>query len=696
MKEYILKNPELKHDFKIDYKADLNEEQYKVVIGGEGPCLVLAGAGSGKTRTLVYRVAYLLEKGVEPNRILLVTFTNKAAKEMTSRIELLLKNKPKGLWGGTFHHIGNRILRIYCKEIGIDSNFNILDSEDSKSLIKSCRHNMALPSDKYFPKAELIHKIISLSANLKDPINEIIRCRFSQIDENYISIIERISQLYKDKKKQSNSLDFDDLLYEWNRLLLESEKIREKLARQFKYILVDEYQDSNHIQGEIINHLAGLDQNILVVGDDSQSIYSFRGAIVDNILNFPKNFKSVKTFKLETNYRSTPEILNLANYSIQHNKNRFDKNLRTHKKSADKPALVALDDSYGQADFICQRILDLQKEEGIGLNEIVVLFRAHFQSLELEMEMNKRNIPYVMRGGLRFFEQAHIKDVIAYLRILSNHLDEVSWARILQLQTGIGPATVNVIWLEIHQASSLTEVLRKSFNLPTKASLGWLEAKNLLDKLYSMDIKDLSSLINTILISGYEKIIKNNFDNPQDRLADLEQLSIFSSRYESLDKFLADTALGESFKGSGIVENKEIADEAVALSTIHQAKGLEWKVVFIISLVDGQFPNIRSYDNRSDLEEERRMFYVAATRAQDQLYLTYPIFSYNSGNINQVSQFIKELPNDAYEKWQVKNELNSDEDEVVYVDDDEDPFAKSDDVSTNFWKRMRARQHKNK
>ncbi|MDO8668863.1 MAG: ATP-dependent helicase, partial [Candidatus Buchananbacteria bacterium] len=270
MKEYILKNQQSSHNFKIDYKAELNDEQYKVVTGGEGPCLVLAGAGSGKTRTLVYRVAYLLEKGVEPNRILLVTFTNKAAKEMISRIELLLKYKPKGLWGGTFHHVGNRILRIYGKEIGIDSNFNILDSEDSKSLVKSCRNNVSIPSDKYFPKADLINKIISLSLNLKDPISQIIRQRFPQIDENYLPIIERISQMYKDKKKQSNSLDFDDLLSEWNRLLLESEKTKEKLARQFKYILVDEYQDTNHIQGEIINHLAGEEQNILVVGDDSQ------------------------------------------------------------------------------------------------------------------------------------------------------------------------------------------------------------------------------------------------------------------------------------------------------------------------------------------------------------------------------------------------------------------------------------------
>jgi len=692
MKEYILKNDRSDINLKIDYKNELNEEQYKVVTSGDGPCLVLAGAGSGKTRTLVYRVAYLLENGVTPNRILLVTFTNKAAKEMTSRIELLLKNKPKGLWSGTFHHMGNRLLRIYGQEIGIDSNFNILDSEDSKSLVKLCRSNMALPDDKYFPKADLIHKIISLSANLKDPITDIIRRRFSQIDENYIPIIERISQLYREKKTQSNSLDFDDLLYQWNRLLLESEKVRTKLARQFKYILVDEYQDTNHIQGEIINHLAGGDQNVLVVGDDSQSIYSFRGAIVDNILNYPKDFKSVKTFKLETNYRSTPEILKLANTSINCNKNKFEKNLHTNKPSADKPALVALEDAYGQADFVCQRILDLQKEEGINLNEMVILFRAHFQSLELEMELNKRSIPYVMRGGLRFFEQAHIKDVVAYLRILANHLDEVSWQRVLQLQAGVGPATVNNIWQQIKQSCSLDQTLNQVFSLSAKAFVGWTEAKNLLTKLQSMDITDISSLINMILKSGYEKMVKNNFDNPQDRLADLEQLSIFSARYESLEKFLADTALGESFKGSSIVENKEVADEAVVLSTIHQSKGLEWKVVFIISLVDGQFPNAKSFDNRHDLEEERRMFYVATTRAQDQLYLTYPIFSYNSGNINQVSQFISELPEDVYEKWQVKNERDLDEEDVIYVDEDGDPLEESDDVSANFWQRMKSRQ----
>lgn len=692
MPEYILKNKPGNFDFKIDYQAELNEEQYKVVTTGDGPCLVLAGAGSGKTRTLVYRVAYLLEKGVDPSRILLVTFTNKAAKEMVSRIESLLHNQPKGLWGGTFHHIGNRLLRIYGREIGIEPNFNILDSDDAKNLIKLCRQTMASPDDKYFPKADLIHKIISLAANLKEPLMEIISRRFSHLEENYIPILERINQLYQDKKKQSNALDFDDLLYQWNRLLLESERIRTKLSQQFEYILVDEYQDTNHIQGEIINQLAGLKKNILVVGDDSQSIYSFRGAVVENILNFPKDWPQVKTFKLETNYRSTPEILALANQSINCNKNKFAKNLRTHKKSGAKPALVALSDSYAQADFVCQRILDLQREEGINLGEIAVLFRAHFQSLELEMEMNKRNIPYVMRGGLRFFEQAHIKDVIAYLRILANHLDEVAWQRILQLQTGIGPATIGALWRQIQTAGSLTQILSQSFNLSNKAAMGWSSARNLLLKLQSMPLTDLSSLIETIMMSGYQKIVRNNFDNAQDRLADLEQLGIFSSRYDSLEKFLADTALGESFKGSGIIENKGSQIEAVALSTIHQAKGLEWKAVFVISLVDGQFPNLKAYEHKSDMEEERRMFYVAVTRAQDQLYLTYPTFSYNSGNVNYYSQFIKELPTGVYEKWRVKNELEVDNDEVVYVDEETEFLPDTDDVAANFWQRVRARQ----
>ncbi|HLD28227.1 MAG TPA: ATP-dependent helicase [Patescibacteria group bacterium] len=685
MQQYTIKNIQPTSDFKIDYKSELNDEQYRAVVGAEGPCLVLAGAGSGKTRTLVYRVAYLLERGVKPNRILLVTFTNKAAREMMSRIELILKFKPKGLWGGTFHHIGNRCLRMYGKHIGIDSNFNILDAEDAKALVKSCLSSIAVPKDKSFPKADLIYKIISLSINLSQPVAEVICERFSQINEKYIDLIMSVADNYQTKKKKANSLDFDDLLSEWNRLLLESQEIREKLAKRFKYILVDEYQDTNHIQGEIVAHLAGQDQNVLVVGDDSQSIYSFRGADVSNILDFPKIYPKSQTFKLETNYRSTPEILRLANQSITYNSNQFKKELHTNKKPGIIPVLAPLEDSRQQANFVCQRILDLARDEGVELSGMAILFRAHFQSLEMELELNKRNIPYVMRGGLRFFEQAHIKDVISYLKVTANFHDEVSWQRILLLQAGIGQVNASSIWRKISGAQDIKEVVRmSSAGLSAKAEYGFGQARNILKKLLVIDKNDISAMIDAVLGSGYREYLKSKFENYQDRIDDLTQLALFAENYESREKFLTDTALGESFKGDKIADHKDRSEEAVVLSTIHQAKGLEWKAVFVIGLVDGQFPNARAYDIATGMEEERRLFYVAVTRAQDQLYLTYPMFSLNSGNINQMSQFIKELPDDAYEPWQISEQ---DTENVIYVDED------GESVSENFWQRMANRRN---
>ncbi|MFA4871849.1 MAG: ATP-dependent helicase [Patescibacteria group bacterium] len=686
MKQYTLKPIENSHNFSIDYKKELNEEQYRVVTQGDGPCLVLAGAGSGKTRALVYRVAYLLEKGVKPNRILLATFTNKAAKEMLNRIEVLLKSQPRGLWGGTFHHLGNRLLRMYGKHIGLEPNFNILDEEDSKTIVKSCYGSVAVPDDKYFPKADVIRKIISLGANLARPVAEIIEDRFSYLDKNYISLIEGIAENYQAKKKSANSLDYDDLLLEWNRLLLASAEIREKLATQFQYILVDEYQDTNHIQGEIINHLAGREQNVLVVGDDSQSIYSFRGAEVRNILTFPEDFPNCKTFRLETNYRSTPEILNLANESIRNNENQFEKKLKTDKSSGAKPVLAALADGDQQADFICQRILDLQEEEGSGLNNIAVLFRAHYQSLELEMELNKRNIPYIMRGGLRFFEQAHIKDIIAYLKILNNIHNEISWQRLLQLQSGIGSANAQKIWQKIAELPSLKEVINYPFAefIASKVFSGWLGVKNDLEKLAAIDVNDIAALIESVLHSSYNNYLKNNYENYQDRIDDLEQLVIFAGAYDSREKFLADVALSEGFHGETIAGYEDGANEAITLSTIHQAKGLEWKAVFVIGLVDGQFPHAKVFEKPAEMEEERRLFYVATTRAQDQLYLTYPLFGLGGGQINQLSQFIKELPEDVYEEWRVKEGGG---DEIRYVDEDSD-------ISHEFWARIISKRKK--
>lgn len=689
MKQYKLKGNLFEKDFKIDYKNKLNKEQYRIVTEADGPCLVLAGAGSGKTRTLVYRLVYLLEKGISPNRILLVTFTNKAAKEMLYRSEALYGGHLKGLWGGTFHSIANRMLRIYGNKIGIENNFSILDQEDSKTMIKSCFVGLAVPNDKYFPKAALIGKIIGLSRNLSLSVEEVILSRFSHIDDNYISIISQIAEKYQEKKQKANALDFDDLLVKWNELLVNSPEIKEKLSKQFKYILVDEYQDTNHIQGEIIKHLAGDDQNILVVGDDSQSIYSFRGADINNILTFPEVFKNCQTYRLEKNYRSRPEILTLANNSISYNTTQFEKQLVAERKKGEKPVLASLDDNYEQARFVCQRILELQTENGERLEETAVLFRAHYQSLELEMELNKKNIPYIIRGGIRYFEQAHIKDVVAHLKIINNFKDEVSWQRVLRLYPGIGLKTAEKIWQAVALSADLKQAImtNMSFILPNRAMAVWQKCADLLQTLLQLGEKDVSAMINIVLNNSYAEYLKNNFDNYQDRVSDLEQLVSFAGNYNKLDDFLADAVLSEGFQNSD-TEASNNAQDALILSTIHQAKGLEWKNVFLIGMCDGQFPNAKACDSDAGIEEERRLFYVACTRAKDRLYLTYPLFSQRSDDILQLSQFVKELDESLYESWQVSEETDASSNEERYVSDD-DEYQNEKSISDRFWEKIR-------
>lgn len=662
---YILKKEPSPAKFSLDYKAELNDEQYEAVVSGDGPCLVLAGAGSGKTRTLTYRVAYLLDQGVKPGRILLVTFTNKAAREMMSRIETICKNKITGLWGGTFHGVANRLLRMYGKHIGIAPNFKILDEEDAKDLVKSACQQAGIPADKYFPKSDLIRKMISLSLNLSEPIAAVMAKRFSQLDRRYLPIIEEIAKIYEQKKRSAQALDYDDLLTQWLRLLVEVPEVKAKLAAQFQYILVDEYQDTNRLQGEIIKHLATEHGNVLVVGDDAQSIYSFRGADVNNIFEFPKVFKDCQTYRLESNYRSTPEILALANESINNNEHKFVKKLKTNKVSGSKPVLVSAADSAEQAEFIAQKILDLRRDEGLELEQMVVLFRAHYQSLELELELNKRGIPYVMRGGLRFFEQAHIKDVMAYLKILTNFRDELSWQRLLRLQDGIGPAGAQKIWENVQTQESLGAVLSADWSgiFSSRQAQGWKRVKELLQKISTVAEEDISQQINLIIEGDYSQYLKIEFENASERLEDLKQLAVFAEKYDSREDLLADVALSESFKG----ERGQVAEssaEAITLSTIHQAKGLEWRAVFVIGLVDGQFPNAKALEDNGNLEEERRLFYVAVTRAEDQLFLTYPIFNGYGGNIGQLSQFIKELPADTYDELHVSTDDGWDSDTV--------------------------------
>ncbi|MEI6627266.1 MAG: ATP-dependent helicase [bacterium] len=688
MKKYILASHSNDSRLDIDFRAALNEEQHSIVTTSDGPCLVLAGAGSGKTRVLVYRLLYLLSQGVNPHNILLVTFTNKAAKEMMSRVESLCKVKPEGLWGGTFHSVGNRILRQYGEAIGLKSNFIILDSDDSSQLVKSCYTEADVPKDKYFPKADLVHKIISLAVNLNLSIEDVIVERFPQIDQGYIQVISNIGARYQQKKQLANAVDYDDLLSKWLELLMKHPNVCQKLSEKFEYLLVDEYQDTNYLQGAIISYLSGRRKNVLVVGDDSQSIYSFRGADVNNIFNFPKDFLGCKIFRLETNYRSVPEILSLANHSISHNEHKFKKTLRTHKPSGDKPALVALQDNYQQADFICQRILELQKEDGWELKNMAVLFRSHYHSMELEMELNKRNISYVMRGGLRFFEQAHVKDVVSFIRVLVNHRDELSWLRLLMMQSGIGEANAKKLFVKISQFESLKEVLAHDWDLELsgKILVGYLSLNKILVRLFSGLIDEVGEVIKKILESNYIDYLKSNFDNYQERLEDLEQMVIFANSYKAVDKFLADVALSEGFKKESGANKMPI--DAIVLSTIHQAKGLEWKAVFVMNLADGQFPSVRVFDKPREIEEERRLFYVAVTRAEDQLYLTYPLISARTDNVNSISQFIKELPKDVYEQWTVSrhgaayapHNCFSDSDEEVIVRDED-----GEDLATDFW-----------
>lgn len=680
MKQYKL-HPETfcPDNFKIDYQTELNKEQLDAVLHGDGPCLVLAGAGSGKTRTLVYRVAYLIEKGIDPKNILLVTFTNKAAREMLNRVEVLLKCKPKGLWGGTFHHIGNAILRRYAKNIGYDSKFNILDSEDSKTMLKAVMGEMGLNfKEKYFPKPDVIRGVISFCANSQKSVREVFEIKYRYLDQQLIPVIESIAKEYHEKKIKSNTMDFDDLLTNWLKLLKEYKEIKMKLASQFKYILVDEYQDTNKIQSEIIYELASVHNNVLVVGDDCQSIYSFRAADINNILSFPDRLKGTKIYKLESNYRSSPEILALANQSITNNFNQYQKALHSLRDKMTRPALVSLQDDKQQAEFVCQRILELQ-EEGGSLNDVAILFRSSFQVMEMELALNKKSIPYQMRGGIRFFEQAHIKDIVSYLKVFNNHHDELSWKRLLLLYEGIGLVSADKIWREIDQINDIKTALDRLPNLATseKVSRSLDKIRGLFKILFDQEKDFIATAIRQIIKADYEAYVKNNFDNAKDRLEDLMQLSNFALSYEKLEDFLADVSLSEGFRGEQIEGYQEGPDESIVLSTIHQAKGLEWKHVFVIGLVEGQFPHYKVYDHPEELEEERRLFYVATTRAKDELYLTYPIFSFSfttGQNINKRSTFVSELDDSLFEVWQVGSsfaEASEDKDDDFH-DDGED------------------------
>jgi DNA helicase-2/ATP-dependent DNA helicase PcrA len=622
----------------IDFKNVLNEEQYKIVEGGDGYVLVLAGAGSGKTRTVTHRVAYLLENGVNPSEILLLTFTNKAAAEMQERVKKL-RNLEIGLpYAGTFHSIFYKILKIYSESAGISKNFVIIDSDDSLDLIKKILKNgYNEEKNKFFPTPRAIQNYISLAKNNLTNL-EVVVSKQSEDHLYFLDNLVSIREEYENKKRAQNLLDFDDLLFCFLNLLEKSPEIREKFQNQFKYILVDEYQDVNNLQDRIVGILSEKHKNLLVVGDDAQSIYSFRGAKIENILNFEHKYENVKIFYLETNYRSTPEIVDLASSIIRNNKKQFEKNLKSANNNFVKPEVYPFVNVKDEADFIVKRIKELE-EENLPLNKIAVLFRASSHSEALEIELIKNNINYEYRGGMRFFERAHIKDTLVFLRLVVNQYDKIAFDRALGLFDGLGQKTIDNLYLQMldEKPKKITEI---EFKLGAKAKIGFNEFLSIFKRLIEKTDQSPPSLIETIIESSYSDYLKAEYDNYRERINDLEELVLYSDEKQTLEEFLSALAL-DSLK-----DRERKNGEALILSTVHQAKGLEWDTVFVIHLADGMFPSERSLKKEEDIEEERRLFYVASTRAEKRLYLTYPLTGRFQKFMMEESPFLLELDKD--------------------------------------------------
>lgn len=650
----------------IDFKSDLNEEQLNIVNNLKGPMLVIAGAGSGKTRTIVYSVAKLLVSGIRPSEIMLVTFTNKAANEMIERVESLLGKRPKGIWAGTFHSIANRFLRKYAKSLGLKPNFTIMDETDAKGLLKLAIDQVDINEiDERFPTTAMAKSILSYSINCNKALKEVIEWRYPQFDNDKILMkLREIYKIYAKKKEKDSLVDFDDMLVFWNRLL-EEKNVAKLIARKIKYVLVDEYQDTNFIQDEIIKKIVkqNPENNVMAVGDDAQSIYAFRGANFQNIMNFQNAYKNCKKYAITFNYRSIPEILVLANDSINHNKKQFKKQMRPTREDGIKPFQVDVEDDKTQARFIANQVLKL-RNDGYDLNDMAILVRAAHHSMKIELELQRKNIPYEVRAGLAFFERAHIKDAISYVRVFENPYDEISWSRIFSMIQGIGTKSGSKIFIEILNLEiPIQSMIDDSFfNVKLKGSRisqkGKKNFQNHIKKLVKLiDETDPSALISH-LIPILEAYLKTKYDNWQDRIEDLKQLSIYATNYTSLRKFLENLSLnGSNLESKTVILGDQTEEEKpLIISTIHRAKGLEWRVIFIPMLVEDQFPSSKIAGDQDALEEERRIFYVAVTRAKDQLYLISPatIQTFKGYQTSRISQFISELNSQSYTQSDVK------------------------------------------
>ncbi len=641
----------------IDYRSELNEDQYSAVTATPGPLLIIAGAGSGKTRTLTYRVAYLIENGVEPENILLATFTNKASREMIDRVSNLLPHDISRIWGGTFHSLCNRLLRRHANVLGYGLDFTILDSDDTEDLAKACYPDAGVdPKNKDFPKPRVALDVISLAANKDVSLKQLIETDYPWLSE-YQEPLQRIRSLFRDRKRAANFMDYDDLLINTLSLLDQEASLREHYQSHFQHILVDEYQDTNTVQARFIDTLGGAHKQVMVVGDDAQCIYSWRGANFRNILSFPDRYPGTQTIYIRSNYRSTPQILDLANAAIAANTQQFPKELVAVRGEHEgpKPALVCLGDANVQSAFIAQRIRELIEEESVSPSEIAVLYRSHYHAMELQMELTRSQIPFQITSGLRFFEQAHVKDVCAGLKLNINPKDEIAFKRLVKMIPGIGDKTSDKLWGKFRDGTPLDRIVP-----PSKAEIPWKQFAETHRQLNASELKNKTSeQIHLILEASYEDYMKSQFTNYQNRLEDLNQLRAFSEQFETTDEFLAQLSLLSNTDDTSPSGRNRREDNvlAVRLSTIHQAKGLEWKIVFVIMLCDGMFPSSRAVESVDGEEEERRLFYVAVTRARDELYLTYPVIRASAGyseSYQNPSRFLLEIPRGLVNEWKIR------------------------------------------
>lgn len=652
-KKYVLKKrPVIKTDYKVNYEEDLNEAQLEAVKSKDGPILVIAGAGSGKTKTLTYRVARLIEDGIKPENILLLTFTKKAAAEMLSRATIVLDNRCEKVAGGTFHSFANIILRKYSKLLGLKNNFTIMDRADCEDVINHIVGQLFPKKEKRFPKKSTLLDIYSKSINKVTPTKQIIADEFPQFAHCEDKIIE-VHKAYVAYKRENSVLDYDDLLLYIKLLLENNDGLRKRLSNEYKYIMVDEYQDTNTLQADVIRLLASEHNNIMAVGDDAQSIYSFRGANFRNILDFPRLFENTKIIKLEQNYRSTQNILKLTNEIISKAKEKYTKNLFSNIVSPQVPALICAKDTQMEADFICQRILELLDED-ISLSDICVLTRNARMSYNLEIELSKRAIPFQKFGGPKFMETAHIKDVVAHLRVILNPDDVISLTRILLLLKGVGASTVNNI-MPIIKGDLKPDIKL----LPSNKSQSLTPLFNTLGQLRDYSTTKKPEEIVSAVINYYRPILKDKYDDFSKREKDLDHFEYLSTQYSNLEDFISDLALEPPDASVEGMYKKNSDDEALTISTIHSAKGLEWDSVFIIGAVDGRFPSAYSFNSEEEMDEELRLMYVATTRAKNNLYITYPVDMYDySMNmvLSKPSRFLDGILDDILERWDITEE----------------------------------------